>query len=163
MDLLKTTFVAAVAATLLPGLAQAQSAYPQRPITLIAATAPGGPGDTAARLFAERLTPILGQQVVVENVGGAGGVLATTRAAKADADGYTLLLHQTGITIAPATNTNVQFNVEKDLVTVGLVNTSYSFLIGRKDLAPKDYRELVGRAPALPRGWRIRARARSAT
>jgi tripartite-type tricarboxylate transporter receptor subunit TctC len=143
MDLLKTTFVAAVAATLLPGLAQAQSAYPQRPITLIAATAPGGPGDTAARLIAERLTPILGQQVVVENVGGAGGVLATTRAAKADADGYTLLLHQTGITIAPATNTNVQFNVEKDLVTVGLVNTSYSFLIGRKDLAPKDYRELV--------------------
>ena len=143
LSILKIALVAALAATTLHGPAQPQSAYPQRPITLIAATAPGGPGDTAARLIAERMTPILGQQVVVENVGGAGGVLATTRVAKADADGYTLLLHQTGITIAPATNTNVQFNVEKDLVTVGLVNTSYSFLIGRKDLAPKDYRELV--------------------
>ena len=49
--------------------------YPQRPITLIAATAPGGPGDTAARLIAEKMTPILGQQVVVENAGGAGGAL----------------------------------------------------------------------------------------
>jgi tripartite-type tricarboxylate transporter receptor subunit TctC len=140
---LKLALTALLATTILPTASPAQDAYPQRNITLVAATAPGGPGDTAARLIAERMTPILGQQVVVENVGGAGGILGATRVAKADADGYTLLIHQTGITIAPAVNANIQFNVEKDFTTVGLVNTSYSFLIGRKDLPPKDYRELV--------------------
>jgi tripartite-type tricarboxylate transporter receptor subunit TctC len=117
--------------------------YPQRPITLVAATAPGGPGDTAARLIAERMTPILGQQVVVENVSGAGGILGASRVARAKPDGYTLLLHQTGITVAPAIDANLSFDVRKDFVTVGLVNTSYFFLVGRNNLPPNNFRELV--------------------
>lgn len=126
-----------------PSAYSQQTDYPQRPITLIAATAPGGPGDTAARLIAERMGPILGQQVVVENVGGAGGILGATRVARANPDGYTLLLHQTGITFAAALNSDVTFDVKKDFTTVGLVNTSYFFLIGRADLPPKDFKELI--------------------
>lgn len=120
-----------------------QANYPQRPITLIAATAAGGPGDTAARLIAEKMTPILGQQVVVENVSGAGGILGAQRVARAEPDGYTLLLHQTGLAVAPAINPNLTFDVRKDFVTVGLVNTSYFFLIGRETLPPKNFPELL--------------------
>jgi len=118
--------------------------YPQRPITLIAATAAGGPGDTAARLIAEHMTPILGQQVVVENVGGAGGILGAARVARAEPDGYTLLLHQTGITVAPAINPNLTFDIRKYFTAVGLVNTSHFFLVGRNHLPPNDFHGLVG-------------------
>jgi tripartite-type tricarboxylate transporter receptor subunit TctC len=147
-DLMKLSLKAGVIALLvamgLPGSVQAQPAsYPQRPITIIAATAPGGPGDTAARLIAEYMTPILGQQVVVENVGGAGGILGAARAARAAPDGYTLLVHQTGITVAPAINSNLTFDIRKDFTTVGLVNTSYFFLVGRNNLPPNNFRELV--------------------
>ena len=140
----KIAMAAALAVMGLQTSADAQQVnYPQRPITLIAATAPGGPGDTAARLIAEKMTPILGQQVVVENAGGAGGALGAQRVALADPDGYTLLLHQTGLAVAPAINPNLTFNVRKDFVTVGLVNTSYFFLIGRETLPPKNFPELV--------------------
>jgi tripartite-type tricarboxylate transporter receptor subunit TctC len=125
-----------------PHAAQAQT-YPDRPITLIAATAPGGPGDIAARLIGERMTEILGQQFVVENVPGGGGVTGTARLARSAPDGYTLLIHQTGITIQPALHKNLSFDFEKDLTTVGLVNKSYSFLVGRKALPAANMKDLV--------------------
>jgi tripartite-type tricarboxylate transporter receptor subunit TctC len=121
--------------------AQAQS-YPQRHITLIAATAAGGPGDVAARIIAEQLSGALGQQVVVENVPGGGGVTGAVRVARAEPDGYTLLIHQTGITIAPALYPKLTFDLEKDLVPVGLVNTSYMFLVGRNSLPANGLKEL---------------------
>jgi tripartite-type tricarboxylate transporter receptor subunit TctC len=139
----RTTIAAAIVAIGLQTSAYSQQTnYPQRPITLIAATAAGGPGDTAARLIAEHMSPILGQQIVVENVGGAGGILGAARAARAEPDGYTLLLHQTGIAVAPALNTDLPFDIRKDFTTVGMVNTSYFFLIGRENLPAKDFREL---------------------
>ena len=148
---MKTALAAVLAIVGLQASAHSQQTnYPQRPITLIAATAPGGPGDTAARLIAERMTPILGQQVVVENVSGAGGILGAARAAHAQPDGYTLLLHQTGITVAPSFNSNLTFDIRKDFQTVGLVNTSYFFLIGRKDLPAKDFAELATWMKANP-------------
>jgi tripartite-type tricarboxylate transporter receptor subunit TctC len=121
---------------------QAQS-YPNRPITLVAATAPGGPGDIAARLIGERMTEILGQQFVVENVPGAGGVTGAARVARAAPDGYTLLVHQTGITIQPALHKNLPFDFDKDLTTVGLVNKSYSFLVGRNTLSANNMKDLL--------------------
>jgi tripartite-type tricarboxylate transporter receptor subunit TctC len=121
--------------------AQAQS-YPQRHITLVAATAAGGPGDVAARIIAEQLSAALGQQVVVENVPGGGGITGAVRVARADPDGYTLLIHQTGITIAPALYPKLPFDLEKDLVPVGLVNTSYMFLVGRNSLPANGLKEL---------------------
>ena len=86
----KLTIIAAALA-LLAGSAVAQTDYPSRPITMIVPFAAGGPTDTVARLIAEPMTRTLGQQVIVENVAGAGGTLAAGRAAKADPDGYTLM------------------------------------------------------------------------
>jgi tripartite-type tricarboxylate transporter receptor subunit TctC len=76
------------------GLARAD--YPERPITMIVPFAAGGPTDTVGRLVAEAMTQALGQQVIVENVGGAGGTLGAARAAKADPDGYTVLMYHIG-------------------------------------------------------------------
>ena len=136
---------AAVAAALLGGGSEraAAQSYPQHPITLIAATAPGGPGDTAGRVIADKMSAILGQPIIVENVSGAGGVIGATRAARATPDGETLLIHQTGITIAAAMDPNLPFNLEKDLAVVGLVNTSYSFLVARKSLPADNLRDLI--------------------
>lgn len=150
-----SAFVAAAFAVALLGggseRAAAQS-YPQHPITLIAATAPGGPGDTAGRVIADKMSAILGQPIIVENVSGAGGVIGATRAARATPDGETLLIHQTGITIAAAMDPNLPFNLEKDLAVVGLVNTSYSFLVARKSLPADNLRDLIAwmKGPGRP-------------
>ena len=124
------------------GSALAQD-YPHRIITLVVSAAAGGPGDNAARLIADRMSTALGQQVVVENVPGAGGVTGTSRVAHAAPDGYTLLVQQTGIAITPFIYSNLNFDVARDLTPVGLVNSSYSFLVGRKDLPPSTMPELV--------------------
>ena len=92
----KLTIIAATLA-LLAGSAVAQSDYPTRPVTVIVPFAAGGPTDTVARLVSETMTRTLGQQVLVENVAGAGGTLGARRVATADPDGYTLLLHHIGL------------------------------------------------------------------
>ncbi|WP_262983106.1 tripartite tricarboxylate transporter substrate-binding protein [Paracoccus mutanolyticus] len=89
--------VAALAAALsLTGAAQAQD-YPNRQITMVVPFSAGGPTDTVARLVAEKMSSDLGQQIVVENVGGAGGTLGAGNVAKAEPDGYTVLLHHIGM------------------------------------------------------------------
>ncbi|HEY7246150.1 MAG TPA: tripartite tricarboxylate transporter substrate-binding protein [Xanthobacteraceae bacterium] len=90
----KSTLLAAILLALPPS-AGAQD-YPARVITLVAPFPPGGPSDTTARLIAGPMTKTLGQQVVVENVTGAGGVIGTNRVAKAPADGYTLMVSGSG-------------------------------------------------------------------
>ena len=112
--------------------------FPQRAITIVAPTAAGGPGDIAARVVAERMAALLGQAIVVENMAGAGGMQGTARVARAEPDGYTLLVHQTGIAVASALEPPPPFNLEKDLTAVGLVNTSYLVLVGRRSLEPND-------------------------
>jgi tripartite-type tricarboxylate transporter receptor subunit TctC len=89
------------------------------------------------------MSATLGQPIVVENVSGAGGVIGAARAARAAPDGYTILVQQTGITIAAALDQNLSFNVERDLTAVGLVNTSYSFLVGRKSLPADNLHQLI--------------------
>jgi tripartite-type tricarboxylate transporter receptor subunit TctC len=129
-------------------------AYPTRTVTIVAPTAAGGPGDIAARIVAEKMSSNLGQTIVVENMAGAGGMQGTARVARAEPDGYTLLVHQTGIAVTPALDPPPPFNVEKDLVAVGLVNTSYLVLVGRKSLPPDDLAGLIAwmKAP----GTRVR-------
>lgn len=117
--------------------------YPTRTITIVAPSAAGGPADIAARLIGERMAAALKQPIVIENVAGAGGIQGTARVARAEPDGYALLVHQTGIAIAPAVSGNLSFNVEKDLTTVGLVNTSYLVLAGRKGLGAADLKSLL--------------------
>ena len=118
-------------------------AYPQRHITLFVASATGGPADAAARIITGPMSAFLGQQIIIENAPGGGGMIGALRVARANADGYTLLLHQTGLTIAPALNPKLGFDVAKDFAPVGLVNTSFSVLVGRKSIPANDFKELI--------------------
>jgi tripartite-type tricarboxylate transporter receptor subunit TctC len=140
-----------LAAAVVAPSAQAQD-YPTKPITLIVTAAAGGPGDTSARLIVDKMSSVLGQQIVIENVPGAGGVTGTARVARAAPDGYTLMVQQTGFTISPALYSNLPFDVEKDFAPIGLVNAAYSFLVGRKTLAPRDWNELLAymKGPGKP-------------
>ena len=89
------------------------------------------------------MSEILGQQFVVENVPGAGGITGAARVARAEPDGYTLLIHQTEFAIQPALDKGLPFNLERDLIAVGLVNRSNFFLVGRKSLPANNMNELV--------------------
>jgi len=143
---------AAVAVSLVAGPAAGADPWPQRHISLVVASAPGGPADTAARIIVGPMSAFLGQQIITENVPGGGGRIGAARVARASADGYTLLLHQTGLTIAPALYPKLEFDVARDFVPVGLVNTSFSVLVGRKSLPANDFNELVAwmKGPGKP-------------
>src|SRR6266699_1520451 len=105
--------VTAIALSALAGIASAQSSYPSRPITLIVPFPPGGSTDTAARIIGDRMRPALGQTVVIENVGGAGGTIGVQRVARAAADGYTIDIGQwdthVGAILYP-----INFDLQKD-------------------------------------------------
>jgi putative tricarboxylic transport membrane protein len=145
------TALFAAAAALVPGAATGQP-YPQKPVTVMVGAAPGGSADTAIRVIADRMSAALGQQIMVENAPGAGGMTATGRVARARPDGYTLLIQQNGLSTIPALYPDAPFNVERDLTAIGLVNSSYSVLIGRKSLAANTLPELVAwmQGPAAP-------------
>lgn len=131
----------ATAAVSLPGTLNAQG-YPDKPITLIVPFAAGGPSDTIGRLVAEHLGRNLGQQVVVENVGGAGGTLGSERLAKAAPDGYTLLTHHGALAAAPALYANLRYDSKTAFEPLGLVNTGPMVLLSKKTLETKDAKEL---------------------
>src|SRR5436305_11874395 len=132
----------AAAFTLAATAASAQN-YPNRPITLIVPFAAGGATDAIARILNESMTQSLGQQVVIETVGGAGGMIGAARVARAAPDGYTILLHQVGLAAGMTLYPNPSFDAEKDLTGIGLVNTSSSVVAGRKLLPPNSLAELV--------------------
>lgn len=117
--------------------------FPTKPVILVAASSAGGPTDAAARMIADTLAQVLGQQVVVENVAGAGGTIAMSRVARAAPDGHTLLVHQNGFAIAPAVYSKLSFDTEKDFVPVALLNRSETFIIGRKGIPADDWKGLV--------------------
>lgn len=153
--MLKVKHCLTLLALAVAGLAAAPVAaaeFPSRPITVIVPYAPGGPGDIALRTIAERLSQALGQPIVAENVPGAGGMSGAARAARAAPDGHTLLLHQNGLVIAPVLYPKQALDVEKELVPVGMVNASYSFLVGSTKIPPKTFPELVEwmRGPGKP-------------
>jgi tripartite-type tricarboxylate transporter receptor subunit TctC len=134
--------LAAALATLLAAAAQAQD-YPNRVITFVVPSSAGGPGDATARLIVDRMSAALGQQIIIENVPGAGGTIGMARVARAAPDGYTLMIHQNGFAITPAIYEKLPFDTAKDFVTVGLVNQSHTLLTGRKTLRAKNWKELV--------------------
>jgi tripartite-type tricarboxylate transporter receptor subunit TctC len=130
--------------------------FPQRgAITIVVGAAAGGSGDVAARLIAEPMSKHLGQKFVVENMPGAGGITATARVARAEPDGYTLLIQQTGLATLPALHPNLNFDVAKDLTVVGMVNNAYSFQVGRSDLPAEMLQEFVAWAKKLDRPVRL--------
>ena len=130
----------AVAASL--GIASAQN-YPARPITLIVPYPPGGATDAISRIIQDSMTKSLGQQLVIENVGGAGGMIAAARAARAAPDGYTILIHQVAMAAGMTLYPKLTFDAEKDFIPIGLINTAASTLAARPTLPPNNIAELV--------------------
>lgn len=134
--------------------ARAQAAgdnYPVRPVKLIVGYVPGGSPDTVARIVSQRLGQILGQPVVVENRAGAGGTLATAQVAKAPADGYTLLLGETGqLVIAPWITKNLSYDVIRDFTPVGMVGTTPLVLVANAKTGIRTLQDLVREARAKP-------------
>lgn len=134
---------ASLAVWAMPGLALAD-AYPTRPVSIVVPFASGGPTDASARVVAKVLTAQLGQQVLVENKAGAGGVVGTTGVARATADGYTLLWGGTSsLAVAPALYPNVQFDPVKSFVPIGMATRGPMLLVGRAGLPPSTVQDLV--------------------
>ncbi len=146
MKKLFATFATA-AALAMTGAAFAQG-YPERPITVVVPFSAGGPTDTVTRLVAEAMSKDLGQQIVVENVGGAGGTLGAGRVAQADPDGYTLLLHHIGMATSATLYRKLPYNPAESFETVGLVTEVPMTIVGKKDFEPADIKALVEYAKA---------------
>lgn len=131
--------------------AYAQSTYPSRAITLVAAFAPGGGTDTAARLIAKELAAELGQPVVVDNRAGAGGAIGAASVARAAADGYTLLLG-TGseLVVLPAVKAKPPYDTLKEFVPVARIGTVSLMLVAHPSVPANTVQELIALARARP-------------
>jgi tripartite-type tricarboxylate transporter receptor subunit TctC len=145
---MRRIFVALALALTLTTPAPAQD-WPSRPMTMVVAYAAGGPVDTIARLFGQRLSEVLGQQVVIENIGGAGGMVGASRVAKAPPDGYNFLFG--GLSNLAQNQTLYKqplYNAATDFTPVGLVTDSPRVLIARKDIPANTLAEFIAYAKA---------------
>ncbi len=125
--------------------------YPSKPIRLIVPLAPGGPSDILARTIGGAITPTLGQQVIVDNRAGAGGILGTDLAAKAPADGYTLLLiGMSSYTITAALYAKLPFDPNRDLTAVTVLAASPFILLVHPSLPVLNVQQLIALARARP-------------
>jgi tripartite-type tricarboxylate transporter receptor subunit TctC len=130
------------ACTLTIGSASADD-YPNRPVTMIVAFPPGGVDDASARIIQDAMQKALGQTIVIQNIGGAGGMIAADKAAHADPDGYTIILHQDALAAGMALYPNHTFDAEKDFVAIRLVNTAINTIAGRPYLPANNFKELL--------------------
>ena len=142
MKRLVASITAAAALALAAGAAHAQS-FPERAITIVVPFSAGGPTDTVTRLIAEPMSATLGQQIVVQNVAGAGGTLAAGQVANAEADGYTVLMHHIGMSTAPTLYKNLPYDPLTDFAQIGLVTEVPMTFIARKDFEPTSLQEVV--------------------
>ncbi|HQU69960.1 MAG TPA: tripartite tricarboxylate transporter substrate-binding protein [Albidovulum sp.] len=117
--------------------------YPDRSITMVVPFSAGGPTDTVGRLIAEKMSADLGQQIIVENVGGAGGTLGAGQVAGAEADGYTILLHHIGMATSATLYRNLAYKPLEAFEYVGLVTEVPMTLVARKDFEPTDLAGLI--------------------
>ena len=139
-----TKTLAAIPALILSGaIPSYPQNYPSKVITIIVPFAAGGPTDTVARLIAVPMSESLKQQVIVENVAGAGGTIAANRVAKAPADGYTLLIHHIGHSTAPALYRKLPYDAINDFEPIGLINEVPMTLVAKKDFPPNNLKELI--------------------
>jgi tripartite-type tricarboxylate transporter receptor subunit TctC len=146
-----TAFVAAAFAVALSTPLAAQDGYPSKPVRWIVPYSAGGLPDTIARVAAQKVSESLGQQVTVENRGGAGGIPGTEAAARAAPDGYTFLIADVGqVAINPHLYAKLSYDPAKDLVPVSLIATANLFLVANAGVPAKDFAELVALAKAQP-------------
>jgi tripartite-type tricarboxylate transporter receptor subunit TctC len=141
----KTVAAAALAVmiSLAPHGAGAQ-AYPTRPVTVVVPFPAGGPSDVVARIVVEHMGRTLGQQMVIENVGGAGGTIGSARVAGAASDGYTLLAGSMGSHVsAPVLTPNVKYDPTHDFEAIGFTAHAPAVIVARKDYPAKDLKEFI--------------------
>jgi tripartite-type tricarboxylate transporter receptor subunit TctC len=141
----------AVSALLLVTLSAAAQSYPTRPVTLIVPFPAGGGVDAVARIVADKLSHALGQPIVIDNRGGAGGVIGTRLAARAAPDGYTLVMSHTGTTsINPTLYANPGYDPRKDFTPIGLISSTPIVIMTHPSFGPKTIGELIAFAKAQP-------------
>lgn len=131
-------------------MAQTGAAYPVKPIRLIVAFPAGGPTDIQARVVARKLNEALGQPVVVENRGGAGGMIGAEAAARAAPDGYTLFLATISVVIAPMTQEKPSYDPVKDFAAVTMVSTTPYIMLVHPSLPVRSVKEFIALAKARP-------------
>src|SRR5262245_37869363 len=122
----------------------AAQVYPSHPITMIVPFPAGGGTDVAARIVSEPMSRTLGQQIVIENIAGAGGTTGSTRAMRANPDGYTIQMGQMGThATAVALYPNLAYKPDIDFAPIGLVDFGPVMIVARKDFPPGDFKEFV--------------------
>jgi tripartite-type tricarboxylate transporter receptor subunit TctC len=145
-----TRHIAAIAVALLACVAGVRAqTYPSRPITIIVPFPPGGSTDVVARIMAERMRPLLGQPVVIENVGGAGGSIGVGRVARAAPDGYTIDIGQWDTHVGSIIY-RLTYDLQKDFEPIGLMSINPQLMVGKKALPADDLKGLVAWAKANP-------------
>jgi putative tricarboxylic transport membrane protein len=123
---------------------RAFAAYPERPITMIVPFAAGGPTDVTARIVGEHMSRTLGQQIVIENVAGAGGTTGISRAAASSSDGYTIMMGHMGTHgAAPAVYPNLKYNPTRDFEPIGLAAGTPILIVAKKNFPARDLKEFV--------------------
>lgn len=147
--MLKAARAALAAALIASACAHAQD-WPNRPVKMIVPFPPGGGTDTVARPLAAKLSTILGQQVVIDNRGGAGGTIGAAAAAKSPADGYTVLLYSVHGAVAAAAYKNLSYDLEKDLVPVTTAAIFPDVLVAANRVPAKTLPELIAFAKSNP-------------
>jgi tripartite-type tricarboxylate transporter receptor subunit TctC len=118
-------------------------AYPVKPVTVIVPFAAGGPSDTIARLVGRHMSETLGQQFVIENVGGAGGTTGAARLAKAEADGYTVLVHHLAITASASLFARLPYDPKTAFETLGLINSGPYVITARLGFPASTAQEMI--------------------
>jgi len=124
--------------------APAAAQYPSKPITIIVPFAAGGPTDVVARLVGDHMSRTLGQTIIVENVGGAGGTIGMTRAAQANPDGYTIAIGNTGTqAAAPALYPNLKYDPAKSFAQIGIANFTPQAIVAKKSTRASSLKEFI--------------------
>src|SRR3954449_6083539 len=140
----------ALALTIVAGIVVARAqTYPVRSLTLVVPFPPGGSTDAAARIMAERMRVSLGQPIVIENVGGAGGSIAVGRVARSAPDGYTFDIGQWDTHVGSIIY-KLDYDLEKDFDPIALISNNPQLMVGRKDLPANNLAELVTWMKANP-------------
>lgn len=141
---MKTSLAVLAAVALSLPVDSPRAAYPERPITMVVPFAAGGPTDVVARIVSEHMSRTLGQQIVVENVAGAGGTTGITRASQATPDGYTIMMGHMGTHgAAPAVYPTLKYDPTKDFAPVGMAAGTPILIVARKNFPAKDLKEFV--------------------
>jgi tripartite-type tricarboxylate transporter receptor subunit TctC len=140
----------AAAMAVATGNAQAQAGYPSKPITMIVPFPPGGPTDLVARVISQEMSRSMGQPVVVDNKGGANGNLGAAVAAKAPADGYTLLYNTSSITLSPALYKSLSYEVRRDFAPVALTAVVPLALVIAPNIPANNVKEFIAWVKANP-------------